>query len=51
VQGIEQMVGDTDGAKSGHQYRRSVASPGHRVGGGPDLLVDHVKAPSSGIVV
>jgi hypothetical protein len=52
VEGIEQIIRDTDGAKSGHQYRRSVTNPGHGVGGGLHALVDHVKtAPSSGIVV
>ncbi len=43
VKCIEQIVGDPDGAKSCHQYRRSVANPGYGVGGGLDLLVDHVK--------
>jgi hypothetical protein len=52
VQGIKQVVSDADGAKPGHQYRRSVADPGHRLSSGLHLLVDHVKkAPSSGIVV
>jgi hypothetical protein len=37
------MVGDTNGTESGHQYRRAVANPGHGVGGGFYLLVDHVR--------
>jgi len=45
VKGIEQIVGDTNGAKSGHQYRRSVANPGHGLGRGLYTLVDHVKKP------
>jgi hypothetical protein len=51
VKRIEQMVGDPDGAKSGHQYRRSVANPGYGVGGGLDLLVDHVKGLLLGGIV
>jgi hypothetical protein len=43
MQRIEQMVGNADGAKSGHQHRRSVTNPGHRVANGLYLLVDHVK--------
>jgi hypothetical protein len=43
VKRIEQMVGDPDGPKSCHQYRRSVANSGYGIGGGLDLLVDHVK--------
>jgi len=43
MQGFEQMIGNTDSAKSGHQYRRPVAHPGYGVGGGLYLLVDHVK--------
>jgi hypothetical protein len=43
MQGIEQMVGDADGAKSGDQNRRPVANPGHGVGRGLHTLVDHVK--------
>src|SRR3981081_2081181 len=45
VKGIEQIVGDPNGAKSGHQYRRSVANPGHGLGRGLCTLVDHVKKP------
>jgi hypothetical protein len=52
VKGVEQMIRDTNGAKSGHQYRRSVENPGDGVGCGLHLLVDHVKRlPSRGIVV
>jgi hypothetical protein len=51
VKGIEQIIRDADGAKSGHQYRRSVANPGHGVGGGLHLLSITSKAPSSSIVV
>jgi hypothetical protein len=43
VKGIKQIVGDTDRAKSGHQYRRSVANPGYGVCRGLHTLVDHVK--------
>jgi hypothetical protein len=51
VKGVEQMIRDTDGAKSGHQYRRSVANPGDGVGCSLHLLVDHVKGLLRGIVV
>jgi hypothetical protein len=43
VQRIQQVIGNPDHAKSGHQYRRSVANPGHGIGYGFHLLVDHVK--------
>jgi hypothetical protein len=45
MKGIEQIIRDADGAESGHQYRRSIANPGHGVGSGLHLLVDHVKKP------
>jgi len=51
VKCIEQMVGDPDGAKSCHQYRRSIPNPGYGVGGGLDPLVDHVKGLLLGGIV
>ena len=47
MEGLEQMIRDTDSAEAGHQHRRPVANPGHGVGDGLHTLVDHLeKAPS-----
>ena len=50
VKGVEQMIGNPDGAEASHQYRRTVANPGHGVGGGIHTLVNHgnVSFPASG---
>ena len=50
VKGDEQMIGNPDGAEASHQYRRTVANPGHGVGGGIHTLVNHgnVSFPASG---
>lgn len=45
VQGIEQMVGDTDRSKSGDQHRRSAADAGRGVNRGPDTLIKRLNEP------